>query len=161
VPYALSLLIAGRLAGRFILRFGARAVVGAGLTVAAGGLFLLSGLDPRTEYVTGLLPGLVLLPAGVAPVFAGAAVLAVAGVPQRQAGLAGGVMNTAMELGPTVGLALLMTVAAARTSHITVGGASPQAATTGGYSWALGAAGFAFALLAALTAVAVRPRNEE
>ncbi|WP_371780729.1 MFS transporter [Streptosporangium subroseum] len=161
VPYALSLLIAGRLAGRFIVRFGARAVVGAGLTVAAGGLFLLSGLDPRTEYVTGLLPGLVLLPAGVAPVFAGAAVLAVAGVPQRQAGLAGGVMNTAMELGPTVGLALLMTVAAARTSHITVGGASPQAATTGGYSWALGAAGFAFALLAALTAVAVRPRSEE
>ncbi|MFD1495457.1 MFS transporter [Streptosporangium lutulentum] len=160
VPYALSLLIAGRLAGRFIARFGARTVVGAGLAVAAGGLFLLSGLDPRTEYVTGLLPGIVLLPAGVASVFAGAAVLAVAGVPRRQAGLAGGVMNTAMELGPTVGLALLMTVAAARTSHVTAGGASPQAATTGGYAWALGAAGFAFALLA-LTAVAVRPRSEE
>ncbi|MFC7645087.1 MFS transporter [Streptosporangium lutulentum] len=123
---------------RFIARFGARTVVGAGLAVAAGGLFLLSGLDPRTEYVTGLLPGIVLLPAGVASVFAGAAVLAVAGVPRRQAGLAGGVMNTAMELGPTVGLALLMTVAAARTSHVTAGARArrpPRPAVTPG-RWA-------------------------
>jgi predicted MFS family arabinose efflux permease len=154
VPYALSLATAGRLASRSVVRFGARAVVVAGLAIAASGLLLLSRLDLHTAYAAGLLPGLVLLPAGAALTFAGAAVLAAAGVPLQQAGLAGGVMNTAMELGPTVGLALLVTVAAARTSHVTAAGASPHAATTGGYAWALGAAGLAFALLAVLTLIA-------
>jgi hypothetical protein len=68
-------------------------------------------------------------------------------------------MNTAMELGPTLGLALLTTVAAARASHATAAGASPQAATTSGYAWALGAAGLAFALLAVLMAIPVPPRR--
>jgi MFS family permease len=154
VPYALSLITAGRLASRSISWLGARAVVVAGLATAASGLLLLSRLDPHTAYATGLLPGLVLLPAGAALTFAGAAVLAATGVPQQQAGLAGGVMNTAMELGPTAGLALLVTVAAARTAHVTAAGASPHAATTGGYAWALGTAGLAFALLAVLTVIA-------
>lgn len=158
-PYALSLIIAGRLASRLVSRFGARAVAGVGLAIAAAGLFLLAQLGPHTAYATGLLPGLVLLPAGAALTFAGAAVLAAGGVPQQQAGLAGGVMNTAMELGPTLGLALLTTVAAARASHVTTAGASPQAATTSGYGWALGAAGLAFALLAALTAIPVPPER--
>ncbi len=51
-----------------------------------------------------------LLPAGAAASFSGAAVLAVEGVPQRQAGLAGGVLNTAMELGPTVVLAAALSL---------------------------------------------------
>jgi MFS family permease len=158
-PYALSLITVGRLASRLVVRFGARAVAGAGLAIAATGLFLLSQLGPHTAYATGLLPGIVLLPSGAALTFAGAAVLAAGGVPQQQAGLAGGVMNTAMELGPTLGLALLTTVAAARASHATAAGASPQAATTSGYAWALGAAGLAFALLAVLTAIPVPPRR--
>jgi MFS family permease len=158
-PYALSLIIAGRLASHLVSRFGARAVAGAGLAIAATGLFLLAQLGPHTPYATGLLPGIVILPAGAALTFAGAAVLAAGGVSQQQAGLAGGVMNTAMELGPTLGLALLTAVAAARASHATAAGASPSAATISGYAWALGAAGLAFALLAAVTAIPVPPRR--
>jgi hypothetical protein len=52
----------------------------------------------------------VLLPVGAAASFAGAAVLATEGVPQRQTGLAGGVLNTAMEFGPTVLFAILLTL---------------------------------------------------
>jgi MFS family permease len=158
-PYALSLITIGRLASRIVVRFGARAVAAAGLAIAATGLFLLAQLSPDTVYATGLLPGIVLLPAGAALTFASTAVLAAGGVPRQQAGLAGGVMNTAMELGPTLGLALLTAVAAARASHATAAGASPQAATTSGYAWALGAAGLAFALLAVLTAIPVPPRR--
>jgi predicted MFS family arabinose efflux permease len=117
LPYAAALVLAGRVAGRGVDRFGARAVVIAGLALAACGLFLLALLDPDTGYTAGMLPGLVLLPGGVGLTFAGAAVLAVEGVPRRQTGLAGGVMNTAMELGPTVGLALFTTLAAGRTAH--------------------------------------------
>lgn len=156
VPYALTLVAAGRLASQAIARFGARAITGGSLAIAAGGLFLLARLGPHTAYATGVLPGIVLLPAGAALAFAGAAVLATAGVPPQQAGLAGGVMNTAMELGPTLGLALLTATAAARASHLGAAGASPQAATTSGYAWAMGAAGLALALLAVLTAIPSR-----
>jgi MFS family permease len=140
-PYALTLIVAGRVAGWSVARFGARAVLASGLAAAACGLLWLAGLSPHAGYVTALLPGLVLLPAGAALALAGAAVLVHADVPRHQAGLAGGVMNTAMELGPTVGLALLAAVAAARTAQAASSGASATAATTDGYAWAMGAAG--------------------
>ncbi|MFJ7082969.1 MFS transporter [Streptomyces griseus] len=112
VPFAVALLVSGRTAGPLIARYGAPAVTTAGLTAAATGLALLAltGLTPHIPYAYGLLPGLLLLPAGAAASFAGAAVLATDGVEPRQTGLAGGVMNTAMELGPTVVLAALLTL---------------------------------------------------
>ncbi|MGW1230507.1 MFS transporter [Streptomyces sp. NPDC002530] len=110
VPFAVALIASGRAAGPLIGRYGARTVTAAGLTTGAAGLALLAltGIDAHISYGYGLLPGLVLLPAGAAASFAGAAVLATEGVPQRQTGLAGGVLNTAMEFGPTLLFALLL-----------------------------------------------------
>ncbi|MGW1779433.1 MFS transporter [Streptomyces sp. NPDC002143] len=112
VPFAVALIASGRTAGPLIGRYGAGTVMAAGLVTGAAGLALLAftGLDARTPYTYGLLPGLVLLPAGTAASFAGAAVLATEGVPQQQTGLAGGVLNTAMEFGPTVLFACLLTL---------------------------------------------------
>ncbi|MFI9207257.1 MFS transporter [Streptomyces sp. NPDC053253] len=112
VPFAVALLGAGRLAGPLIGRYGPGRVTGAGLGTAAAGLGLLAatGFDGSVPYAYGLLPGLLLLPAGGALSFAGAAVLATEGVPAHRAGLAGGVLNTAMELGPTVLFAALLTL---------------------------------------------------
>jgi MFS family permease len=155
VPYAVSLIIMGRVGRRPIERYGAPAVVATGLALSAAGFLHLSGLDPATTYLTGLLPGLVLVPAGVALAFAGSTVLAMAAVQPRQAGLAGGLMNTFMEIGPTLGVALLMAVAAARSTH--VGGADEAAATSSGYAWAFGAAGLAFALLAVVALATEQP----
>ncbi|MER7485489.1 MFS transporter [Streptomyces sp. NPDC126497] len=89
--------------GRVADRFGGRRVLTAGLLV-------FTGLAPHSPYAYGLLPGLLLLPVGAAAGFAGAAVLATDGLEPQQTGLAGGVMNTAMELGPTVVLAALLTL---------------------------------------------------
>lgn len=111
VPFAVALLVSGRAAGPLIARYGAPLVTAAGLTTGGAGLALLAVTGPgagAVPYAYGLLPGLVLLPAGAAASFAGAAVLATAGVPDRQTGLAGGVLNTAMELGPTVLFAVLL-----------------------------------------------------
>lgn len=112
VPFAIALIASGRAAGPLIVRYGARAVTTAGLGTGAAGLALLAftGLHAHTPYVYGLLPGLVLLPAGAAASFGGAAVLTAEGVPQQQTGLAGSVLNSAMELGPTVLLAVLLTL---------------------------------------------------
>lgn len=132
VPFAIALIASGRAAGPLIIRYGARAVTTTGLGTAAAGLALLAstGLHAHTPYAYGLLPGLVLLPVGAAASFAGAAVLAAEGVPQQQTGLAGSVLNSAMELGPTVLFAVLLTL--------------------GSDAWSLGATGLALAVVALL-----------
>ncbi|WP_406290747.1 MFS transporter [Embleya sp. NBC_00896] len=140
VPFTLALIVTSRVAGPLIGRYGPGRITVAGLAVGGVGLLLLAGLDDTTGYALGLAPGLVLLPAGASLIFAGTAVLATRDVPAHQAGLAGGVLNTAMELGPTVGLAALMSVAATRADVIV------------GYAWAFGAGGAVF-LLAALAAL--------
>ncbi|MEU3242177.1 MULTISPECIES: MFS transporter [unclassified Streptomyces] len=72
VPFAVTLVVSGRTAGPLIGRYEARAVAAAGLGTAALGLALLAftGFDAHTPYAYGLLPGLVLLPAGAAASFA-------------------------------------------------------------------------------------------
>ena len=112
VPFAIVLIASGWMAKPLIGRYGVQTTVVGGLSMGAAGLALLAltGLDPHIPYTYGLLPGLVLLPAGAAASFAGAAVLSVEGVPQQQTGLAGSVLNTAMEFGPTVLFAVLLTL---------------------------------------------------
>lgn len=140
LPFAAALMATGRAAVSLVDHLGAARVTVGGLLVAAVGLGLLAGIDRETAYLTGMLPGLLLLAAGGSLVFSGSAVLSTTNVPQHQAGLAGGVMNTAMELGPTVGLAALMSVAAG------------QADVVVGYAWALGTTAVVY-LIAALLAL--------
>lgn len=125
VPFAAALIASGRAAGPLIGRHGARTVTVAGLGTGAAGLALLAltGTDAHIPYGYGLLPGLVLLPTGTAASFAGAAVLATEGVPRQQTGLAGGALNTAMESGPTVLFALLLTLGSDADSLASTGAA--------------------------------------
>ncbi|MEV0226360.1 MFS transporter [Streptomyces sp. NPDC050704] len=112
VPFAVALIASGRVVGRLIGRYGPAVVTGGGLATGAAGLALLAlfGLDSGVPYAYGVLPGFVLLPAGAAASFAGAAVLATDRVPAERTGLAGGVHNMAMETGPTVVFALVLSV---------------------------------------------------
>ncbi len=158
IPYAAALLVTSRLAGRLVTHAGAWPVVRVGLLLVAAGLGLLSTLRPQTSYLLGLLPGTLLMPIGAALAFASATVLAIADTPLRHAGLGGGVMNTAMELGPTLGLALLAMAAAFRTSARASSGTAAPVAATSGYAFAFGVGAVAFALLAGLTAF-VRPTH--
>ncbi|KEY56656.1 MFS transporter [Serratia sp. DD3] len=140
IPYTVGLLIMNRAARALIMRFGALQITIVGLLLGAVGLLLLAQLNEQTHYVLGLLPGLFILPAGASLTFSGSAVLSTANVPLRDAGLAGGVMNTSMELGPTMGLAALIAVAATQENVVN------------GYAWAFGAAGGIY-LLAAIGAL--------
>jgi MFS family permease len=136
LPFAVVLLATNVVGARLVGRFGATGTMTGGLLVSGGGMALLAAIGRETDYLSGILPGSVLLAVGLSLVFSGAAVLSTANVPQRQAGLAGGVMNTAMELGPTVGFALLMTVAVT------------QADPVHGYAWAFGAAALLYVAIA-------------
>ena len=155
LPYLLTV-ATGLVAGRFVARAGPRTITVAGLATAAAGLALVSQVGTHTPYAGVLLAGLLVLPVGIGLVFSGATVAAVDGVPDSRAGLASGVVNTAMEAGPTIGLALLVSLAGAHTARLAVAGTGPAAAATGGYAFALGIAAVTFALAAGLAAVTLR-----
>lgn len=116
MPYLVVLIIGSGPASWAILRFGATRMMILGLCLVAVGLGLLSGFGP--DYFRQILPGLLVLPAGTSLMFAASAVLLTQGVAPERMGLAGGVMNTAMELGPTVGMAgFLAMTALTQTLH--------------------------------------------
>lgn len=144
LPFAVVLIITNYLSPAVVARFGAAQTTIGGLIVAALGLGLLAGLGSDSSYLIGLMPGTVLVAVGMSLMFSGSAVLSMTNVPLRQAGLAGGVMNTAMELGPTVGLAVLMSVAAM------------QGDVVRGYGWAFGAACLFYIVLALVAARSTR-----
>ncbi|WP_376795474.1 MFS transporter [Thermogemmatispora sp.] len=159
LPYGLVLVV-GLVAGRLVARFGAGVITPLGLVLAAAGLLLLGRMGVDTPYVGPLLAGLLVFPIGAGLSLAGATVAAVEDAPEGQAGLAGGVVNSAMETGPTLGLALLVALAGARASQLASTGLDAPAATTGGYAFALSVAAVAFALVAGLVAIALHAGRE-
>jgi MFS family permease len=155
IPYGLGLVVTGVAVGRLVLRFGARATTVAGLVVCAAGLGTLSTIGAHTPYVGAVLAGLVLFPLGVGLVFAGATVIATSDVPAGQAGLSGAVTTSALEMGPAIGMTVLVTLSAARADRLVAGGTGTDAAVTAGYGFALAAAAVVF-LVAAASAVLIR-----
>lgn len=148
--------VGSALAGRLIVRTGAWAIATVGLAVAAAGLLVLGRIKTATPY-GGLLVGLALFPFGAGVAFSGATVATVGDVPDGQAGLAGGIANTAVEVGPTVGFATLVSIATAHGARLAAGGADPATAATAGYALGLTIAGCAFVVLAVLAAALRRP----
>jgi len=152
LPYCVAQTLTSAVVGRVVARAGSRTVTVAGLLLVAGGLVLLSRIGVESTYVTTLLPALSVFAVGAALSFSGAMVCALDRVPPHHAGLAGGVLNTAMETGPTVGFAVLVSLAAARAAVLTGADIDPDVATTHGYGFAFGVAGLTFLVLAGFTA---------
>src|SRR5690606_38890090 len=100
--------------------------------------------------------GLLVLPVGIALTFTAATVVAVHGADRAQAGLAGALLNTAVELGPAVGLAGLVAVAGTRTTQLAERGQPPLVAQAGGYALAFTVAALALAAAAVGVALALR-----
>src|SRR5687767_5468438 len=129
-------------------RFGARATLLAGLVllVAALGLFARAPLD--AGYVVDPLPTMVLFGIGAGLSFPALMTLAMSGATPEESGLASGLVNTSLQVGGAVGLAVLATLAGTRTENLLADGEPAAEALTGGYR-------FAFVVAAGIVAVAV------
>ncbi len=88
------------------------------------------------SYVRDVLPTLVLLGTGIGISFPSLMTLAMSGATPEDAGLASGLVNTTVQIGGALGLAVLATLAASRTSSLIAGGSTRRAALTGGYQLA-------------------------
>ncbi len=161
----------GLLVSRQVRRVGTRPFLTTGPLLVAGGLAWVSLLTERSSYADVLGP-LLLVGLGMGLSFVPLTLNAVTGVGAHESGLASALLNTAQQVGGSLGLAALVTVAATATRDRLkvpagtverLGGARHLAvlATVGGYQDAFraGAAGAALAFLLAL--LVVRGRHDE
>ncbi len=107
-------------------RVGPRPLVPIGALVTAVGMALLTRLDLDSSYVRDVLPALLVIGAGLGLVFAPAQNAATAGVGTRDAGVASAMINTAQQIGGSIGTALLSTFAASSASSY-LGSKAPTA----------------------------------
>ena len=118
LPLALIIFATAHLASRLLPHAGSRVVALGGLALTAGGALLLAAAPDQASYATNVLPGFLLLGAGVGLVFVAVTVTAMADVRHEQAGLASGIMTTAHELGAALGVAVLAAVATANDNPV-------------------------------------------
>jgi len=137
------------LSARLVMRFGIRLPLAAGLTIAALGLALFARAPLDGRFVVDVLPAMTLLGLGAGIAFNPVLLAAMGDVAPDQSGLASGVVNTAFMMGGALGLAVLASLAAARTGSLQASGSSALAALNGGYHLAF-VAGACFAAAAAL-----------
>jgi MFS family permease len=119
-----------------ITRFGARALLPPGLALIAVALALLALAPVHADYLTGLLPSMVLLGTGAGLCFPALMGVAMSGATPSDAGLASGLVNTTAQVGGALGLAVLATLSASHTNKLLAHGDSTAAALTGGYQLA-------------------------
>jgi EmrB/QacA subfamily drug resistance transporter len=122
-----------RYAERLITRFGARTTLVPGLALIAAGLLLFTRAPVDGDYAADVLPVMLMLGTGIAVSFPALMTLAMSGATPSDAGLASGLVNTTVQVGGALGLAVLATLAATETADLRDAGQSAATALNGGY----------------------------
>jgi EmrB/QacA subfamily drug resistance transporter len=135
-------------AEKLIMGIGPKAALIAGLGSGATGLVLFSLAPVDANYVTQVAPVMLLLGAGAGLSFPALMTLAMSGATPSDSGLASGLVNTTVQVGGAVGLAVLATLATSRTEGLRSDGEPVAAALNGGYH-------LAYLVGAALTVLAI------
>src|SRR5919106_2082888 len=151
------------LAERLIMGIGPKRALVSGLVLSVAGLLLFARAPVDGAYATDVLGVMVLLGTGAGLCFPALMTLAMSGATQSDAGLASGFVNTTVQVGGAVGLAVLATVASERTDGLLADGESAASALTSGFHLAflIGAVCVAAAIAVALAVVESKPAMAE
>jgi MFS family permease len=171
LPTAAGIGIGAGITSRLVGRIGPRLPMTLGALLVAVGLFWLSGVTVHAGYASHVLGPLVVLAVGLGGVFVSTSVTAISRVTPEETGLASALLNVGRQLGGSLGIAVLGTVAATVTTNQLPHGPLTQGvvatAVTTGYATAFAvASGIAFAgFLVALATirgrkVTVAPESE-
>jgi len=161
LPLCGLIAVSAGISSQLLSRIGTRPVMMAGAGIAAGGLFWLSHLSVHAGYVSGVLPGMLVLSVGFGPVFVATATAANAGVPPDKAGLAAALLNASQQIGGALGLAVFTALATARSQHLFAAHTPRAQALTSSFHLPL-LVGSIFILAAAFVALgATNTRGEE
>ena len=135
------------------MRFGPRATLLPSLVIIAAGLLLFARTPVDASYPLDILPSMVLMGLGTGLAFPSLMGLAMSGATPEDSGLASGLVNTSMQVGGAIGLAVLATLASERTDGLLADGESTAAALNSGYhlAYLIGAALVLAAIVVAVT----------
>jgi len=158
LAYLPSTIVMGTMSFRFSaslsMRFGARAVLLPSMTSIAAGLLVLARGPVHAGYLSDIMPAMVLIGLGAGLGFPSLMSLAMSGATPSDAGLASGIVNTSVQVGGAIGLAVLATLATERSNALLAHGQSTASALSSGYHLAYGV-GAALVLAAIVVAAAV------
>jgi MFS family permease len=140
-------LVAG-LSQKLVTKFGAKPVMVLGMVLITGGLLWYTQIAVDSTYATALLPGYLLMGFGIAFAFIPVSIAALAGVGERDAGLASGILNTAQQIGGALGVAIAATIVTTHSTTLLKSGDDAAHAYTSGFA-------LSFWVIAALSAVGV------
>src|SRR5215218_9351387 len=120
------------LASQLVTKLGVKPVLVTGMSLLTVGLLYFTQVSVGGSYVGDLLPGFLIVAAGMGLSFVPISIAALAGIEAKDAGLASGLINTSQQIGGALGIAVLSSVAVAQTTDATrAGDAVPNALTTG------------------------------
>ena len=148
------------LSARIVMRFGIRGPLAADCCCAAAGLALFARAPVDGRFLVDVMPGMLLLGLGAGIAFNPLLLAAMSDVDASESGLASGIVNTAFMMGGALGLALLASLAAAKTG---AAAGTDRAALVAGYRLAFGAGAACATVAAALGALflPVRARSTD
>jgi EmrB/QacA subfamily drug resistance transporter len=159
LPVTAGIVVGAGIAQQLIRRLGVRNVSVLGISLATAGMVVLTQVPVHGSYAGDLLPGLLPMSIGMGLTFVPVTLLGTGGVSDDDAGLASGLFNTAQQVGGSLGLAILSTLAASQTSSLLHGGAATVAARVSGYHVAFAAAAIMLGAGALIMVLALRRRH--
>jgi EmrB/QacA subfamily drug resistance transporter len=151
--------VAAGVAQALTTRFGAKPIIVIGLTLILAAMIFYAQIPVSGGFASNLLPGYLLMGVGIAFAFVPVSIAALAGVAEREAGLASGLINTSQQIGGAIGTAIASTIFTTHFKSLRIDGKSLPEALTGGYAWAFW--GLAVIAVVALIAAFTLIRREE
>jgi EmrB/QacA subfamily drug resistance transporter len=111
LPFAAVIGVGVHVASRLIARFGVRIPMALGFAVAAGGLLLLSSVDAGGSYLADVLPGMLVVGLALGTILVSVTVAVLTGAADEESGMLSGLNTTGHEVGGSLGIAVLATIA--------------------------------------------------
>jgi EmrB/QacA subfamily drug resistance transporter len=161
LPLTLTLIAASAGASRLVDRFTPKPVLVTGLLITTAGFIVLTQVSGHRDYVSHVLPAMVIIAIGLGMSFVPVTIAATNGVAPEDSGLASGLLNTTQQVGGSLGLAILSTVSTTRVTHALHGGAALPVALTHGFKGAFTVAAILCAAGAALALVLLPRRKRD
>src|SRR6476660_9523318 len=117
LPFTAALFLGAGAVAQLVPKIGARPLLLAGSAASTGGLYWLSRISEHDTYTSGVLGPTMVIGAGAALLFVTLSLVALNRVPEADSGVASSLLNTGQQLGGSIGLALLGTVAWTVVAH--------------------------------------------
>jgi len=153
-----SVALAG-LSQALVTRVSAKLVMAFGMALIGGGIIWTTAAPVHGRFWADLAGPFFVVGAGTAFAFIPVSIAALAGIAEREAGLASGLLNTSQQIGGAIGVAIASTVAATHFKTLVASGSTAPAALAGGFEWAFWVCGVIGLAAIPITFLLVRSRD--